>query len=216
MPGIRTPLAPPHHHHQHAVYWTCPGGSCWDLPSQVPPGLFQATKSTFLSQDSRRDLINSKTPKTAKLRAQGPRSRGLGSWVFPTRELEAAAVLCPRCPVQSGRVRCPLSHFPRLAHCNTCRGCGGVWGGVGGGGQPGWSPWTIAWERGCHRPAGSASKVPEKEEIHCAVGWLLRTLQAETRGQKRRVFPGDALVGSLSQKWIRPREMKDDLAGIRD
>ena len=132
MPGIRAPLAPyPPPHHRHAVYWTCPGGSCWDLPSQVPPGLFQATKSTFLSQDSRRDLINSKTPKTAKLRAQGPRSRGLGSWVYPTRELEAAAVLCPRCPVQSGRVRCPLSHFPRLAHCNTCRGCGGVWEVVG-------------------------------------------------------------------------------------
>ena len=69
------------------------------------------------------------------------------------------------------------------------------------GGQPGWVPWTIAWERGCRRPAGSASTVPEKEEI--LLGQLLRTLQAETRGQKRKVFPGDALVGSLSQKWIK-------------
>ena len=93
--------------HQHAAYWTCPGGSCRDLPSQVPPGLFRATKSAFLSQDSWRELINSKTHKTAKMRAQGPRSRGLGPWVYPARELQAAAVLCPRCPVRSGSIRCP-------------------------------------------------------------------------------------------------------------
>ena len=93
--------------HQHAAYWTWPGGSCQDLPSQARPGLFRATKSAFWSQDSRRELTNSKTPKTVKMRAQGPRSRGLGPWVHPARELEAAAALCPRCTVRSGSVRCP-------------------------------------------------------------------------------------------------------------
>ena len=72
----------------------------------MPLGLFRATKNVFLSQDSRRDLTNIKIPKTAKMRAQGPRSRGLGPWVYPARELQAAAVLCPRCPVRSGSVRC--------------------------------------------------------------------------------------------------------------
>ena len=93
--------------HQHAANWTCPGGSCRDLPSQARPGLFRATKSAFWSQDSRRELTNSKTPKTVKMRAQGPRSRGLGPWVQPARELEEAAALCPCCPVRSGSVRCP-------------------------------------------------------------------------------------------------------------
>ena len=36
------------------------------------------------------------------------------------------------------------------------------------------------------------------------------------QSQERRVSPGDALMDSLSQKWIRLREMKDDLAGSRD
>lgn len=93
--------------HQHAANWTCPGGSCRDLPSQARPGLFRATKSAFWSQDSRRELTNSKTPKTVKMRAQGPRSRGLGPWVHPAWELEEAAALCPCCPVRSGSVRCP-------------------------------------------------------------------------------------------------------------
>ena len=90
--------------HQHAANWTCPGGSCRDLPSQARPGLFRATKSAFWSQDSRRELTNSKT---VKMRAHGPRSRGLGPWVHPARELEAAAALCPRCTVPSGSIRCP-------------------------------------------------------------------------------------------------------------
>ena len=58
--------------------------------------------------------------------------------------------------------------------------------------------------------------LPEKSQRrrrNCAGGRLLKTLQAEPRGQERRVSPGDTLMDSLSQKWIRLRQMKDDLAG---
>lgn len=85
--------------HQHAAYWTCPGGSCRDLPSQVPPGLFRATKSAFLSQDSRRELINSKThaPRREDESPGAPKSRP-----------GALGVPCPGAP--GGR--CPVSPLP--------------------------------------------------------------------------------------------------------
>lgn len=58
-------------------------------------------------------------------------------------------------------------------------------------------------------------QVPEGESLMCS-GLAPQDSPSRDKDRKREGLPRGCLVGSLSQKWIRQKEMKDDLAGIRD